>query len=133
MAVCELSFGPGFKGSREGSSDTTTTRTGLGPAATAVRRTAPTRLMSDVLLNLSRQIVTPQCDVRMAPTAADEEGWGGPGLTIEALPPAPEWSLLPGLEQYQGRRYHKSIKMATRLLPCWHHEGFFIAKLKKRR
>ena len=88
-------------------------------------------LLSSVLLNGQRheQIVSP-CGTLQAGTIP--EGLRPAGLAMEILPPAPEWSLLPGLEAYQGRRYHKSMTMAVRLLPCWHHEGFFIAKLKKR-
>jgi 16S rRNA C967 or C1407 C5-methylase (RsmB/RsmF family) len=52
---------------------------------------------------------------------------GGPRI----LPAPPAWSVLPGLRQYKGRRYSRSMERAVRLLPCLHHEGFFICRLKK--
>jgi len=58
---------------------------------------------------------------------------GGTKVVVETAPPAPAWSVMPGLRQYRERVYCRDMEKAVRLLPCWHHEGFFIARLVRRK
>lgn len=138
MAMCEVTIGQGFraKGKEEPASSSS------GQVASVHRATSSNKLrLSDVLLNrlghtshISSSHTTSPSSIGIQeshiPAGSFTESLEHDGQ-IGMIPQAPEWSLLPGLEKYQGRMYHKNMTMAARLLPCWHHEGFFIAKLKK--
>ncbi|GAX75743.1 hypothetical protein CEUSTIGMA_g3186.t1 [Chlamydomonas eustigma] len=84
------------------------------------------------LQTLSSSRVSNDKDESIEPTPTASGGEKLLESVIEQLPPAPDWSVMPGLSNYQGRMYSKDMARAVRLMPCWHHEGFFIAKLFKR-
>ena len=55
-----------------------------------------------------------------------------PLFNVKDWSPAPVWSVMPGIDSYKGRVFHKDVAShCVRLLPCGHHEGFFMAKFKK--
>ena len=130
MAMCEVTIGHGFCAEKEDPSAFSQTSSSSGVVA-SVRCAASSKLrLSDVLLNKLGQ--SSHTSSSTIPPLSLVTHYHVPGSIYESLiPQAPEWSLLPGLENYRGRRYHKSMALAARMLPCWHHEGFFIAKLKK--
>ena len=124
MKLCEVTVAPGFLAA---ASAAAASGEGASPAS-GVRRAASARLQ-DLLTRQQKGAISFGGD-----TAINKAGAGllpPPSFLVEPLPAAPDWSVLPGLGQYKGRQYSKGMAFAVRLLPCWHHEGFFIAKLRK--
>ncbi|MBI1977125.1 MAG: RsmB/NOP family class I SAM-dependent RNA methyltransferase, partial [Candidatus Omnitrophica bacterium] len=51
---------------------------------------------------------------------------------IHELPLHSIYNRTQGLSQWEGKKFHPSLKKAVRILPAFEMEGFFVAKLRKR-
>lgn len=88
-------------------------------AAFGARSTLQSLLLADAL-------VRPNASVQR-----DQPAQGTEESVLQALPAAPAWSVMPGLSEYDGRTFDRSMQLTLRLLPSQLFEGFFVAKLRK--
>lgn len=93
--------------------------TAAGGAAFGARSMLHSSLLADALTRPHASAVGSQL-----PQGATEP-------VLQVLPAAPAWSVTPGLSQYEGKSFDRSMQLTLRLLPSRLFEGFFIAKLRK--